>query len=125
MAILQKRVFSFGLTWVVLGVLLCSASAANAQPWKKLGTLPTAMYCAYFFDSTHGVVAGVGTIWRYNNGSWSNPSIEPTGTVSYFSSIRMLKPGVLYATSGDTYVWYSTDSGATWQNTTTPGGFAL
>ncbi len=82
------------------------------------------MYCAYFFDTAHGVVAGSGAIWKFTNGIWSSPS-TPLGQTFYFTSVNELKPGVLYATSGDTDVWFSSDSGASWHNTTTAGSFAL
>lgn len=102
---------------------MVSTSVSTAQSWVQLGTLPTTMYTAYFFDANHGVVAGVGAIWKYTNGGWTSPTI-PGGTVSYFTSIRQLRRGVLYATSGDSYVWVSSDSGATWQNTTVVSNFA-
>ncbi len=111
----------------MLAALLLFASIGNAQvnmTWKAIGNLPTAMRCAYFFDTAHGVVGGVGAIWVYKNGYWSSPSSIPGGTVSYFTSVNELKPGVLYATSGDTDVWVSNDSGNTWQNTSTAGAFA-
>ena len=110
---------------IAIFAVLAYSSASNAQAWKQLGNLPSAMYCSYFFDQNHGVVAGVGAIWRYNFGSWTTPTVPSDPSSFYFTSIRMLKPGVLYATSGATYVWFSTDSGATWQNTTTAGSFAL
>ena len=115
-------------TSFVLGCLLAYATVSNAQvniTWKQLGeSLPTVMRCAYFFDTTHGVVAGVGAIWVFKNGLWTSPTSVPSGTPDYFKSINELKPGVLYATSEDTDVWVSNDSGMTWQNTSTRGAFA-
>ncbi len=110
-------------TVMFLVCLLSYAGIGQAQVWKLLGTQPTAMYCAYFYDTTHGVVAGVGSIWVWKNGYW-NTATTPSDNPSYFTSIRELKPGVLYATSGASYIWVSTDSGATWKNSTTAGNFA-
>jgi hypothetical protein len=128
MATIPKSTMMKFRTSFALACLLTYASIANAQvniTWKQLGeTLPTRMRCAYFFDTAHGVVAGVGAIWVYQNGFWSNPSTIPSGAVSYFTSVNELKPGVLYATSGDTDVWVSNDSGETWQNTSTAGELA-
>ncbi len=112
----------------MLGCLLAYASVSNGQTdyvWKQIGDLSTTMHFAYFFDATHGVVAGLNAIWVYKNGLWDSPSSIPLGEVSFFTSVNELQPGVLYATSGDTDVWVSRDSGTTWQNTSTPGAFAL
>jgi hypothetical protein len=108
---------------VFIACLLSYAGISKAQVWKLLGTQPTAMYCAYFYDTTLGVVAGVGSIWYLKHGYW-NTATTPSDDPSYFTSIRELKPGVLYATSGASYVWVSTDSGASWKNTNTAGSFA-
>ena len=133
MTISQNKTLRNIRTSVVIGILLACATVSTAQviypPWKQLGTTrSTVMRCAYFFDTLNGVVAGVGTspaIWVYKNGIWTTPTSTPISTPDYFTSINELKPGVLYATSGATDVWVSNDSGMTWQNTTTAGGFAL
>ncbi|HEY3875130.1 MAG TPA: hypothetical protein VGM92_06610, partial [Candidatus Kapabacteria bacterium] len=106
-----------------VALILIIPYAAKAQ-WKQLGsTLHFNVYCMYFFDSTHGVAGGVGSIYNYANGAWGPPSTTPGDNPFYFTSIRYMN-GNLYATSGAQYVWISDDSGKNWRNTTTPSNFA-
>ncbi len=125
MAFSRNSIRTIARRGIVLFFVLASASVSTAQNWKQIGTLSSSALCAYFFDVNHGVAGAEGTIWRYTNGAWTQIFNVPSGTTSYFTSINQLSPGVLYATSGDADVWFSSDSGSTWQNSATAGSFAL
>jgi hypothetical protein len=126
MSLSRKSSLAFFCTCAIVISLFFSLAEARAQKWAHITTLPTSMYCCYFFDSTHGVVAGVGSvIWVFNNGAWSSASVPGNENPTYFQTIRQLKPGVLYAISGADHVWRSTDSGVTWTATAVSGSFAL
>ena len=110
------------LVFLIACVIISSQS--SAQNWKQLGgTLGEDMHCLYFFDTSVGVVADGTTIWQWKNHIWNQAKL-PIDNPYYFNAIRELKPGILYATSGATYVWVSTDSGASWGETTTKSNFA-
>ena len=91
-------------------------SSAVGQTWTKIGDtpqIPGTAFCAYFWDSAHGVVAGAGFIETYNAGTWTQPAYpEKAGN---FTSLRLFDPTHLYASSGTTDVWVSSDQGATWK----------
>src|SRR3954465_12139329 len=106
MSLSRKSSLAFFCTCAIVISLFFSLAEARAQKWAHITTLPTSMYCCYFFDSTHGVVAGVGSvIWVFNNGAWSSASVPGNENPTYFQTIRQLKPGVLYAISGADHVW--------------------
>ncbi len=113
----RSRYFTMFRIGVSLAGLLMCLSGAQAQAWKQIGSLPPAsdLRCAYFWDTAHGVVAGANYIYTYRSGVWAQASYpEQTDT---FKSLRLLNGVNLYAASGVTCVWESTDSGATWQKT--------
>ena len=99
--------------FVVVAQSLCLSNRAFAQSWTQIGTLPNSIRSAYFWDAQHGVVAGVGFIYTYRSGVWTQATYpEATGT---FQALRYLdQTNHLYATSGSSDVWVSTDSGASW-----------
>src|SRR2546430_17589330 len=103
-------------TGTLLSIILFIASVGTAQTWRKMIQFPTAMYSAYFWDVNHGVVGGLGAIWHYNNGSWTTPA-QPAEGPGAFRTLDLLGSNALYAGSGDSSVWVSTDSGASWQAT--------
>src|ERR1700722_18195677 len=87
--------------------------SAEGQIWKLIGNLPSAsdLRCAYFWDTSQGVVGGVGCIYTYNSGTWSEASYpENPGTIK---SLRLLDCKNLYAASGISCIWISTDHGTT------------
>ncbi|HEX5315589.1 MAG TPA: sialidase family protein, partial [Candidatus Kapabacteria bacterium] len=73
--------------------------------------------CAYFWDTAHGVVAGDRHIFRYDSGIWRESSYPETPDT--FRSLRLLDGENLYAASGSSSIWESTDSGASWNITPT------
>ncbi|MFI5202674.1 MAG: WD40/YVTN/BNR-like repeat-containing protein, partial [Candidatus Kapaibacterium sp.] len=114
---LRSRFLSMISTGAFLaGCLVCFA-AAHAQRAKQIGNFPgTNLRCAYFWDVEHGVVAGDYHIFYYRSGAWKESTYPELPGV--FRSLRLLDGKNLYAASGSTCVWESTDSGATWQKTT-------
>jgi len=102
---------------VVMALMCLSVIKAHGQAWMQIGTLPpgTDLRCAYFWDSQHGVVGGVRCIYTYTFGVWREASY-PEGPDT-IKSLRLLDGFNLYAASGVTCVWKSSDRGATWQKT--------
>ena len=103
---------------VFLAGFLAFLTNAHAQTWNQIGNLPpgTDLRCAYFWDATHGVVGGVHCIYTYTSGVWRQSSYpEEPDTIK---SLRLVDVFYLYAASGTTCVWMSSDRGATWQKTT-------
>ncbi len=114
---LRSRSFRLFRTGVMLAGFFACLSSANAQSWKQIGTLPlgTDLRCAYFWDTSNGVVAGVHCIYTYSSGVWKESSYpEEPDTIR---SLRLLDGFNLYAASGATCIWESTDRGVTWQKT--------
>jgi hypothetical protein len=105
----------------IVGVFVATFFAwlttAEGQTWKQIGNLPyvTDLRCAYFWDTAHGVVGGVGYMFNYNNGVWTQGRY-PEG-FDTIKSLRRLDGYNLYAASGATCIWKSADHGATWQKT--------
>ena len=84
--------------------------------WKQIGNFRGLNFrCAYFWDTAHGVMAGDNHIFRYTSGTWTESSYPETPAI--FRSLRLLDGKNLYAASGSTCVWESTDSGTSWQKT--------
>src|ERR1017187_1076586 len=102
---------------VFLAAFFVCFTSARAQTWKQIGNLPyvTDLRCAYFWDTAHGVVGGVGYMFNYNDGVWSQGRY-PEG-FDTIKSLRWLDGYNLYAASGATCIWKSSDHGATWQKT--------
>ncbi len=93
-------------------------TGASAQTWKQIGNLPAGadLRCAYFWDTSHGVVGGANCIYTYNSGTWVLATYpEQPDTIR---SLRLLDGINLYAASGSSCIWESTDRGVTWQKTT-------
>ena len=108
------RMFRIGV--LLAGFFVC-LSSAQGQTWKQIGNLPpgTDLRCAYFWDTADGIVAGVHCIYTYNSGVWRTSSYpEEPDTIK---SLRLLNGYNLYAASGATCIWESTDHGVTWQKT--------
>jgi hypothetical protein len=105
-------------SFFLIGVLLFVSTHAQCQTWKLIGNLPptTDLRCAYFWDTAHGVVGGVGCIYTYNSGVWAQATYPEA--IDTIKSLRLLDGVNLYAASGAFFVWKSTDRGATWQKTT-------
>ena len=104
--LLRSSIFLFALLVSLRG---------EAQTWKQIGSLPAGsdLRCAYFWDTAHGVVGGVGCIYTYRSGVWKQATYpEQPDTIK---SLRLLDAAHLYATGGITDAWVSTDSGATWK----------
>jgi|GEM_PF-4627356 len=100
-----------------LAIVFVCLTGAHAQTWKQIGNFPAMNFrCAYFWDTAHGVVAGDNHIFRYNSGTWTESTYPETPSV--FHSLRLLDRKNLYAASGSSCVWKSTDSGASWELTT-------
>src|SRR5665213_479442 len=92
------------------------APGAYAQTWKQIGNFPGMNFrCAYFWDTAHGVVAGDNHIFRYHSGTWTESTYPETPDT--FRSLRLLDGKNLYAASGSSCVWESSDSGASWELT--------
>ena len=99
------------------GFLACLTNA-QGQTWKQIGNLPpgTDLRCAYFWDTSNGVVGGVHCIYTYTSGAWRTSTFpEEPDTIK---SLRLLDGFSLYAASGATCIWKSSDHGASWQKTT-------
>ncbi len=105
-------------TGVSLAVFFACLSGVQAQTWTQIGNFPaiSQFHCAYFWDTAHGVVGGDNCIYTYNAGTWTQ-SIYPEAP-GLIQSLRLLDGVNLYAGSGQTCVWESTDRGVTWQKTT-------
>jgi len=104
---------------VLLALIFACLPCAHAQHWRQIGGLPPAadLRCAYFWDTAYGVVGGVGCIYTYRNGNWTEAGYpEQADTIK---SLRLLDSAHLYAAGGVTDVWVSTDRGATWNLTGT------
>ncbi len=111
----------FSSRWIVAGAvvagLFACVSCATAQTWTKIGSFSAnfSFRCAYFWDTAHGVVGGDEHIYYYNSGTWKESTYPETPAVC--RSLRLLDGKNLYAASGSSCVWKSTDSGATWELT--------
>ncbi|MFI5200853.1 MAG: choice-of-anchor D domain-containing protein [Candidatus Kapaibacterium sp.] len=101
---------------VIIAVCFACLTTGQAQTWKQIGNFPGMIFrCAYFWDTAHGVVAGNNHIFRYTSGTWKESTYPEAPAI--FRSLRLLDGKNLYAASGSTCVWESTDSGASWQKT--------
>ena len=127
----MQKVLAVSRCILLVLALLCVGRSVRAQDWTRLGSLPANARCGYFWDNNHGVVgvynikfnyvSGQG-IYYYNNGVWTAGKYPEA--LDMISSIRQLKPGVLYATGGVKKIWVSTDSGKNWGLTTTSSNAA-
>lgn len=97
---------------LLAGCLVCLIGA-KAQTWTKIGSLPHTIRCAYFWDTSHGVIAGDSCIYTYNSGVWKE-AIYPEEPAIIFSTLRLFDSTHIYAAPGPSDVWVSTDRGATW-----------
>ncbi|HEX5316384.1 MAG TPA: hypothetical protein VFX22_07010, partial [Candidatus Kapabacteria bacterium] len=47
----------YSIVFFFFGVSLLLMSPARAQDWTRIGSLPGAITCGYFFDAKSGIVA--------------------------------------------------------------------
>jgi hypothetical protein len=111
-----RALLRYALSALLFTVLLCP-NTSKAQTWNQIGNLPpwTDLRCAYFWDKDHGVVGGAGVLYNYNSGIWTQGSYPED--IDTIKSLRLLDGYSLYAASGKTCVWKSSDHGVTWQKT--------
>ncbi len=111
---IRSKCYSFVFAGVLLSLF---ATNARTQIWKRIGNLPpwTDLRCAYFWDTAHGVVGGVGCLYNYNNGVWTEGHYPEA--IDTIKSLRLLDGYSLYAGSGVTCIWRSSDHGLNWQKT--------
>ncbi len=101
------------------GVLLLSAFHAYGQTIMKIGVLPknSDLRCAFFWDTSHGVVGGVKCLYTYDSGTWTQAKYpEQPDTIK---ALRLLDGKNLYAAGGVSSIWETPDEGVTWELTTT------
>src|SRR2546423_10530447 len=88
-------------------------TSSYAETWKQIGNLPswTDLRCAYFWDTAHGVVGGDHCLYNYNSGIWTRGSYPEE--IDTIKSLRLLDGYSLYAASGVSCIWKSSDHGVT------------
>ena len=114
------------ITLVACLSTFCSSKSLAQSHWRKIGHFGIQMSAAYFWDTTHGVIAGNtdaapgivpvssgGVAWYTTDGgvSWGVSQFpSDPGTIA---ALRYLPNNRLYA-CGNTGLYESTDFGVTW-----------